>query len=784
MGNNAPYTHVASPVVLSARAEGGNGGPSIAAIGIISAFAPALLAVSFAVIFSACVTTEVMVAIMATGVAVAAAFSILGYATTWFRKAALYASCGVFVVCLAGALAFADARAGLFGFVNAIIAHLNSAYGTYVGLLSSGSVGCGSVLFGVLLGAVAGMLSWFITRLRRTGISLFVVVLLGAFSFSLNLGATAYGELLGVGGWLLQCRFTQLKSSSYSAARLCGIASGMLTLSIAVFLACNLVYVPSAAVDGLHDAVKTAGKQLRYGADSLPEGDMTQAASMNQGKDDALSIKVEGTVSDDLLLRGFVGADFGDGQWSMLSYKAYEGDWKGVFGWMTSEGFVPAYQRAEFDEQREDAGGAAAPASSTITVNAANANGRYAYVPYSMNSIDASQARLDLDGSAIGGFTGMTEYRVSFDDVPVSDVMADASWLGSFAGDYTHAESVYAAFAKENYLEISDAESAAVRQYIFNPASWDRSAAVSDYSVISRVRTMLSTLASYTETPAAAPADQTFTEWFLGDTRAGNSAYFATAATLAFRSQGIPARYVEGYRADMAAISAANAAGKALSLGADDAHAWCEVYLEGVGWTPVEVTPGFYNQTLNADSIVDVGESFSNGSKEVAMEGQSVAGDVEDDAPAQRNAMPLPAAVAVSVSITLLIVAALGLAFAFAQRAYRIARRKRFIANDVQSVCVPALYRYFSTVMYAADCGFDRERPFDCLPQMTQSFPNFDEQEYRRVVELHQAYAFGGRDLRPNELRTLRRFTQRLHEELPPPVTIRGYLNRYFVKAL
>lgn len=784
MENNAPYIRTASQVVLSAQTGDENGRSAAVARSFISALSPALLAASFAVIFSACVTTEVLVAIMASGAVMAAVFSVLGYATTWFRKAALYASCGVFVACLAGILLVPDARAGMFAYLNAIIAHLNESYGTYVGLLSSGAEVCGSVSFGVLLGFGAGMVSWLLTRLRRTGISLFVIVLLGAFSFVLDLGFTAYGELLGVAGWLLQCRFTQLKSAAYSAAHLLGVASGMLTLGIAIFAACSFVYVPSAALDNAHNAAKKATFVLRYGSDSLPEGNVAASAGMNQGKDDALSVRVEGTVSNDLLLRGFVGADFGDGRWDAISYKAYEGDWKGVFDWMADEGFVPAYQRAEFDAQRAAAGDADGVAGATITVDATNANARYAYVPYSMSSIDTGQARLDLDGSVLGGYFGITNYRVALDDVSLADVMPDASWLAGSTSNYARAESVYAAFAKENYLDISDEESAAVRQYVFSPASWDRSAAISDYSVVSRVRTMLSTLASYTENPDTPSADQPFTAWFLGDAHAGNSAYFATAATLAFRSQGIPARYVEGYRADAQEISAANANGEALALGAADAHAWCEIYLEGVGWTPIEVTPGFYNQQLNVDSIVDVGELFSSGSKDVAMEGQAVAGEVEEEAPEHHGLVPLPVAVVLSTLAALTSVGVVVLVLAFIQRRYRIARRHRFVSSDVQAVCVPALYRYFSSVMGAADCGFVRERPFDCAPALADVFPNFDAQEYRRVVELHQAYAFGGRDLKPNELRTLRRFTQRLHEELPPPKNLRARINRYFVRAL
>ncbi|MFR7750238.1 MAG: transglutaminase-like domain-containing protein [Collinsella sp.] len=103
-------------------------------------------------------------------------------------------------------------------------------------------------------------------------------------------------------------------------------------------------------------------------------------------------------------------------------------------------------------------------------------------------------------------------------------------------------------------------------------------------------------------------------------------------ATLAFRSQGIPARYVEGYRASGERIARAHRSGSALNLTAADAHAWTEVYLDGQGWTPIEVTPGYYSQTLDADKIVDVGEAWSNGTDDSTLDVGAVAGKAEKSA--------------------------------------------------------------------------------------------------------------------------------------------------------
>ena len=71
--------------------------------------------------------------------------------------------------------------------------------------------------------------------------------------------------------------------------------------------------------------------------------------------------------------------------------------------------------------------------------------------------------------------------------------------------------------------------------------------------------------------------------YFLTEARRGYCIHFATAATVLYRALGIPARVTEGFLVDAKA-------GRYCDVRADAAHAWVEVYVDSVGWIPVEVT--------------------------------------------------------------------------------------------------------------------------------------------------------------------------------------------------
>lgn len=80
--------------------------------------------------------------------------------------------------------------------------------------------------------------------------------------------------------------------------------------------------------------------------------------------------------------------------------------------------------------------------------------------------------------------------------------------------------------------------------------------------------------------------DDPVAEFLFGDLR-GYCVHFAHAAVFLLRSQGLPARVAIGYGVQ----TQQRGAGSAVLIFANEAHAWPELYVDGVGWVTFDIIP-------------------------------------------------------------------------------------------------------------------------------------------------------------------------------------------------
>lgn len=167
-------------------------------------------------------------------------------------------------------------------------------------------------------------------------------------------------------------------------------------------------------------------------------------------------------------------------------------------------------------------------------------------------------------------------------DITVYPVTDLTSLLQNYClrGEYYDLEYKYRTCAYEQYLDIpySTREGLAV---------WAKENGLSADSetLIEDIRVAVMCAGKYDINTPNYPDGEDHVLYFLNVARSGICQQFASAATLIYRLFGIPARYTVGY------LSAAEN-GRDIEVMSNDGHAWTEIYIDEIGWVPVDATPG------------------------------------------------------------------------------------------------------------------------------------------------------------------------------------------------
>ncbi len=140
---------------------------------------------------------------------------------------------------------------------------------------------------------------------------------------------------------------------------------------------------------------------------------------------------------------------------------------------------------------------------------------------------------------------------------------------------------------------------------------------------------------AYTKTPNKElyPGAGSIIDSFLFDVKEGYCTHFATAACAILREFGIPVRFAEGYIATDFTENRSDYGSVVLD---SDAHAWIEVYYDGMGWITYEVTPGYTEDMYTPDGATiepvdpNTGETLPN-TPPPEEEKEEDNDDVEDD---------------------------------------------------------------------------------------------------------------------------------------------------------
>lgn len=193
--------------------------------------------------------------------------------------------------------------------------------------------------------------------------------------------------------------------------------------------------------------------------------------------------------------------------------------------------------------------------------------------------------------------------------------------------------SAYAVFAKETYTQLPEAARAGLTSYLEKHGllleNFSSSAELAE-AIITQVQADC----SYTLTPGRLPEGKDFALYFLLESKEGYCVHFATAVTALLRAAGVPARYAEGYVAPPD-----QSPGEWTTLLDSNAHAWPEIFLSGMGWMPLEATPGI-DFTGQVSPIAPAEEASPSPSPSPSSEPLSSAEPLPSEEPSAEESLP------------------------------------------------------------------------------------------------------------------------------------------------
>lgn len=110
-----------------------------------------------------------------------------------------------------------------------------------------------------------------------------------------------------------------------------------------------------------------------------------------------------------------------------------------------------------------------------------------------------------------------------------------------------------------------------------------------DYDKLKAIEYFLSNY-DYDTKVKKVPEDKDFVDYFLFEERRGYCTYYATAMSILARINHIPTRYVEGFVIDYNEGDGE----QSYYVKNNNAHAWVEAYIKGIGWISFEPTVPYY----------------------------------------------------------------------------------------------------------------------------------------------------------------------------------------------
>lgn len=308
---------------------------------------------------------------------------------------------------------------------------------------------------------------------------------------------------------------------------------------------------------------------------SAEEADLTDAGPLHYTGRTVL--RVEGDYDGRMYLRGSSLAGYENGVWTAMTDEVFQ---DAVQDLSPRVLFFPAMSAEHGPEH-------------TVTVNNVGAVGNCVYAPYFLTVQGLEENGMTMvNDSLLARRQGRWTHTLSFVELPRPRTSAQT---GDVTVRFTTERNTanfgrYPQFVFDHYLDVPQDCRDNLSQLcwdngIYGPVFWGAvGGTIGPIDTAEQIAALLAERCDYDISAPPAPQGTDPVLYFLNESRRGYCMHYASAAALMLRSLGIPARYVSGFTADCRP-------GQRVDVPDRASHAWVEVWVDGFGWYPVEVTP-------------------------------------------------------------------------------------------------------------------------------------------------------------------------------------------------
>lgn len=510
-----------------------------------------------------------------------------------------------------------------------------------------------------LLGVIISLISFYIVKYNKAVINILLMIGLFIFQMLFNLQPNFWYNLIifAVSLFIAFKSYFQFSEEGKTIAKrgshVFTVSSSILLMFFSAVILMIFIFSPSTDYEKnmytqkIADYFNIKVEDIRYEKSkpaNLTQGDFTKLSQLDLSEEQALEVVMEKPTS--LYLRGYVGAEYTEDHWEDLDSETYYDNY-GLFYWLNRKNFNPLQQLSIVNDLKlsDDHIGE----KGKVTINNVNANSKYLYTPYELSSITSDFKDTNTYDDSMFISSNVLGERLYSYDINTELVTKYPSLANKLyaeketeeAEDYLQKEKHYNEYVYKTYTQLPEHVKNIMSSQI-KIDDEDEENHVAYEEAIRSVREHLNDILTYKINPEPLPEEQDFIVHLLERSQEGYSTHYATAATLMFRYLGIPARYVEGYLVTPKDIENKEAYER-IDIPGENAHAWTEIYLDEIGWLPVEMTPPYYDVMEETDlsdyPLGDVPESeqATDNTTGGTQDSQHIADQPDDQKPTSEN---------------------------------------------------------------------------------------------------------------------------------------------------